>query len=948
MSNAYNKELSSSIKNSNKEFIKEQYKLDHKKSASKVSLYYSHGQTEKTENSFISTKEDSLSAEALNDKTVKATNLTENVVLASKQSLQDSSSTTSNVSTAAANMQIAANAITKLASDVAALKSVAKNTANESKILKHTSKANDLIQDAAKKAEEVSLVSMQATIEAAQATASTVVTNADASLDAIKNLHSSTASNYSNLQELTVTDSENLTTARKNEKLASAKFDVTKRQDMAIKTTRGQINKVSNHNLTMIDPQVKEGKNESSLVSAIPAGDSFTISFDSYDNEDKIKDYRLIVAKYDDAEAFDINIAKDLEPGTYYQFAPSKHGNDKKRTYAHTFYLLDAKQHAIPSHHLEVVKEEGNTWRIVDTDKDALVLFNNVVHHLAVDYKGKPIDKGTPYVAYVYVVYKNNYQHSIDSTVGDLSQPSERLTLQEMLYVPEKVNVFNPYFNSRNLAVSFQLPIEQYEPKRLEYRIMAVEAKNVEAEKINKQIEKAINELEAAEYHYNAENNKLIQYTARYNELRLRFMSLSNQIEEQKANPDPNVDLKELIKQQGQAQSERDAMKELKDTQDGVTKAAKKQYQKAKTEEAEMSRKKINDFIFDTDLMMTVTAANYYVAEPIKWDTETAGIKWAESWISHEIAKFNLSQMILNDEPDAVTKLRGSYTKQLAKVETAQSVLVEQENALEDAQALNEKTPKSDDGKAEIEAALKVAEDNLRNAKNNLTKEEDRLNDLDRQIEVAREKQEDVSTSKISKLINEMIATKYDMEMYRNIIKLIRTNYVNSEIVEFEEKFEDLLDDILDYLNLKDEIDKIEELLKEGKLPKVIIPEERFKPEEEPLPLVLMYTEIGNDATDNYGEPLFQNQSSFMSQALAEFLNLINIENAKDRADEFKKLVKKYDPKGMKNELLETPRISYKAVVLSALASAYIQDAKEYKNTHSDYSEEQSIIYKTQ
>lgn len=955
MNNTYNKELSSSIKNSNKEFIKEEYRLDHKKNASKVSLYYAHGQTEKTENTFIDTKEDSLSAEALNDKTVKASNLTENVVLAAKQSLQDSSSTTSNVSTAAANMQIAANAITKLASDVAALKSVAKNTANESKILIHTSKANDLIQDAARKAEEVSLVSMQATIEAAQATASTVVTNAESSLEAVKNLHSSTASNYSNLQALAVTDNENLTTARKNEKLASAKFDVTKRQDMAIKSTRRQVNKVSNHHLTMIDPQIRDTGDITELwpLSEIPTGDSYTISFESYDKEDQIKNYRLIVAKYDDAEAFDINIAKDLEPGTYFQFTPSTYGGDKKRTYSHTFYLLDAKEHAIPNHHLKVV-EDNKKWHLIDTTDGMIELFDNVVHHLAVDYKGKPIDKGTPYVAFVYVVYKDIYQHTIDSTVGDLSLPSEKLTLQQRLYSPKEVSIYNPYFNSRNLAVSFQLPIEHYDPQRLEYRIIPVEVENVKAERINKKIQKAINRMETAEYRYNAENNKLALYTARYNELRIRYISLSNQIEKQKSHPDPNIDLQELIRQQGEVQTERDGMKELIEGKDGksgqrkITQDAKKAFDKAKEHEDKISRKKINDFIFDADLMDTVSAANYSVAVPIKWTLETAGIQYVESWMDYEKAKFNLSELIINAEPKEVANLRTKYSKQLGKVESSESMLAELENDLDEAIDANKSISKSDERKAEAEAALKVAEDNLRKAKNELDTEKDKLHEIERQIEVAEEQQEDISPEKISTFIHQMMNTRYEMGMYRNILKLLLTNYFESELIELEEKLQDLIDQILDHLDFKDEIHKIADLLEEGKDPKIIVPSEKFEYEEEVLPLVLMYTEIGDDSTDNYGEPLFQNQSNFMSNALADFVNLINEKEKSKREKGFKKLVKEYDTQDMNNKLLEKPRISYKAIIYTALTAAYAADANEYMNTHSHYSKGKSIIYKTQ
>ena len=108
-----------------------------------------------------------------------------------------------------------------------------------------------------------------------------------------------------------------------------------------------------------------------------------------------------------------------------------------------------------------------------------------------------------------------------------------------------------------------------------------------------------------------------------------------------------------------------------------------------------------------------------------------------------------------------------------------------------------------------------------------------------------------------------------------------------------------------------------------------------------------MCTEIGDDATDNYGEPLFQNQSDFIKDAITEFEDLINMEE-KPREAGFHRLVKKYSPQNMENALLEKPRVSYNAIVLSALTTAYIQDAKEYKYAHSEYSAGKSSLYITQ
>ncbi|MEP1032657.1 hypothetical protein [Ekhidna sp.] len=942
MSNTYNKELSSSIKNSNKEFIKEQYKLDHIKNAAKVALYYAHGQTEKTDNAYEKTRADSNAAEVLNKSAVKSINLSENVVLAAKQSLQDSGSTTSNVSTAAANMQIAANAITKLASDVAALKSVAKNTANESKILHHTNNANDLIQEAARKAEEVSLVSMQATIEAAQATASTVVTNSEATLSAIKELHASTASNYNNLLQETFADNDKLTIAKKNEKLASAKHDVTKKQDEAIKSTRKQINHVSNHDLIIFDPQVVKSKNKDDKkvpISTIPEGNSYTIDFKAFNNEEDIKHYRLIVAKYDDAEAFDINIAKDLDPGTYFQFQPTP-TSKKKKIYSNTFHLLDAPERASTSAGGESVTNGNNKWRKESLENDTELFFANAKQHLAVDYKGKPIDRGVPYVAYVYVVYQNTYQHTINSTVGVLSQPSEQLTLLRKLFTPEKIELHPAYFNSRNLAVSFSLPIKHYDPNAIEYRIMMLEADNVSAKEINDSIDEAVNNLEKAEYRFNVENNILQEYTSRVSELNLRYENLSNMIEVLGPDEDGEV----LIHQRTEVETERNNVLKLIDGYDGhigqfdITQKAKKTFEAAQTKEADASWEKTSDFVFDTDLMKTVSAANYYVANPIKWDIESARNKQFYSLVEYLLTRMELRQLIVEAEPTELTQLKKDYDLQLNKVELAKVNLEEIKEKLNDLKEQSKKTPKTDPSKEVMEAELKLEEDNYNTAKEQLEEAKNKLHQIEREIEVAKELQDEISPDVMTKLITKMMQASYEVGRYNEILSLLKDQVEANIKAEDKAVDEDILliiDQIHDYQNLKD---KIEKMIEKGDEPKSMLPLEPVQKFEIVPQVVLMYTEIGEDATDNYGEPLFQNQTDFMKNAIDAFELLI--ENDTSRKTEFDKLADKYDPEAMQKILAENNKNEkgYQAVIFSALTAARVHEAAEYKNSHSDYS----------
>ena len=68
MNNTFNKELNSAFRDSTYQFEQEQYELDHKKDAQKLSLYYAHGRTEKRFLTFKKTKEKTVDAKVLNDK----------------------------------------------------------------------------------------------------------------------------------------------------------------------------------------------------------------------------------------------------------------------------------------------------------------------------------------------------------------------------------------------------------------------------------------------------------------------------------------------------------------------------------------------------------------------------------------------------------------------------------------------------------------------------------------------------------------------------------------------------------------------------------------------------------------------------------------------------------------------------------------------------------------
>ena len=364
----YTQELQNSITVSNDEFIKQEHELDRQKAAAKLSLYYAHGNTEKNEYNLRSSTMLKNDTGSLNRNAVNAVNMATKALAAAKQSLIDAGKATSNASVAATNVQIAANAITRLSSDVAGIYAVASAADFGSNIMESIQDANTQIASAAKQAEELSLVSLNATIEAARSTASTVVTDAELALASVTNFQKGTSAQYSDASQRVVAATESTTAARKVEKAASGRYEVAYKQDLAIKSTRSLINEVSNHDLLLFDPvldPLPKRKRELFTEIILPtppspkvdAGQSYTIQFRAFQEEQNIQAYRLIMVRYEAAEAFDLNMASDLDPGTYYKLKVPKEkqqstqGTKEKQgihTYSRTFYLLGTDQALIP------------------------------------------------------------------------------------------------------------------------------------------------------------------------------------------------------------------------------------------------------------------------------------------------------------------------------------------------------------------------------------------------------------------------------------------------------------------------------------------------------------------------------------------------------------------------------------------------------------------------
>ena len=323
MSNTYNNELEQALQKVNDQLEASELNESNLVDSSKINLYYALGLTEKSADKLDADQAKSKTAGAQFQAATNAYRVTENIVNDSNTASLDTGNTTSTVSTAAASFQTAANALTNLWADTAAVLAVATSVDNHDKIQEMAQKSNALTSIAAKSAEEATLVSLNTTIEASQSRAANVVTQAGVVKTDMENLEKALETGFSTLQDQVNTDLGDLSDAINSESQKAGALHIALSEESALQDAEKFMNKEVNHNLMMTP-----GKSV--------YGDEFTLSFDAFKEYEAdipgdscrnqnnkptkptkiISEYRVMIVSADEVPSFDIQIAKAINNET--------------------------------------------------------------------------------------------------------------------------------------------------------------------------------------------------------------------------------------------------------------------------------------------------------------------------------------------------------------------------------------------------------------------------------------------------------------------------------------------------------------------------------------------------------------------------------------------------------------------------------------------------------
>jgi hypothetical protein len=319
-----------------------------------------------------------------------------------------------NVAVAAANVQIAANGILRLASDAGSVYSIIHAADYGKDIYEQAEKANGLMIDTAYLAEKISLDSMEASQKTAEVSGVAVLNSATATNNAVTNLYEIAAADLKNSEELLSTSNENYATASAAEKVAECNLENANVGYIASESTYDLSNEELN--LALSVKQTSDSPLE------------YTVSFNSYNSpfppSDEVegypvKDYYIIVVKNKSKSSFSMASAENLV----------------------------LRQDQEPPWVKKVPSDS--------TDSNTVVLNQEDLY----DSDGEELKPGEEYVVFVLAVFLNSYKKELNNYDDYLTAPSLSFKLTYHLYEKN---------NSSNLGSSIPFEYVGTEAKKAE------------------------------------------------------------------------------------------------------------------------------------------------------------------------------------------------------------------------------------------------------------------------------------------------------------------------------------------------------------------------------------------------------------------------------------------------------------------------------------------------
>ena len=295
--------------------------------------------------------------------------------------------------------------------------------------------------------------------------------------------------------------------------------------------------------------------------------------------------------------------------------------------------------------------------------------------------------------------------------------------------------------------------------------------------------------------------------------------------------------------------------------------------------------------------MNVVLPANYQIAKPFNQNPLHTKIKKEEAW-----RRLSLSEKLVKDAIRLMAHQKEYRELAEEHLINANQALVRATNAFSEAQVnLSQAELKS----LQSERHLDVDGDN------------EPRDDTDRK-----------ARAELSKAIAALRDTRNELQTARDLVHIKSTELeaLGDAQLEGEGKMEAILADYVKEAYHYEKAKRLHHLAKDGQQKRNAAAKLTF------------YAELGEDATDNYGEPLQFNNRDIWHYGV----EYIKKQPKQDREDVVQDLLKMLR-KNVLQAFTDKPERSYQAVVLTAVKSTRPEMKNHYQQQHSQYSESHAI-----
>lgn len=408
--------------------------------AGMFTLYYAEDAKVTAQEKLKGTEKKYSDQKKIKEEAVADNNSSTNLLVTANKEKQFNLQSVSNTAVAAANVQIATNAILKLASDMGSIVSILNAADFDSQIYKQAASINKFMNETAYVAEVTSQWAMEASSLTAEVTSSTVADMATTTATAITNLLTVLNSQLEATTLLQSTENADLANAATTQRKAEGDLKNNQVEYEAAKETYSSCNKELNLNLTIVDK----------------SNTGFTLQFKPYSNP-----------FFGDPENVDNILSKVYKTPveSYYAFIVKE---SEKSTFSLTIAegLIGNEQIAIEIKNNKLYQDKI-FQKITINEKSA---DNKNFKYL--DTNGESIKLGVNYVVFVMVQFTLDYKKTLNVFEDFLTASSSQLILTNQLNSPAG-RVINVNSKNEELTLEFEVTGNNvFNDAKINYRCM--------------------------------------------------------------------------------------------------------------------------------------------------------------------------------------------------------------------------------------------------------------------------------------------------------------------------------------------------------------------------------------------------------------------------------------------------------------------------------------------